>query len=407
MKMLAAEEQLALIKENTAEIITEEELLAKLKRSVSLNKPLHCKLGIDPSAPDLHLGHAVVLHKMRLFQELGHHIIIILGDFTGMVGDPTGRSETRKQLSHEEVLANARTYQEQIFHILDPERTELVFNSTWLAELKFPEIIKLASTLTVARMMEREDFSRRYQENMPISIHEFFYPLMQGYDSIAIQADIEFGATEQKFNLLMGRHLQREYGQEPQVALTMPILVGTDGAQKMSKSLGNYIGITEPPEEIYGKTMSIPDEIMPEYYRLATPLSSRETNAIIADLEAGRLHPRDAKMRLAREIVTLYHGADAAARAEEAFKRVFQQRELPEDMPVLQLGPDGPFDLVSIMVKAGMASSNSEARRLIRQGGVRVDGAVVDSIERQLKPGGEYVLQVGKRRFARISFEKA
>ena len=232
MKMLPAEEQFALIKENTAEIIMEEELLAKLKRSVSLNKPLRCKLGIDPSAPDLHLGHAVVLHKMKQFQKLGHQIVIILGDFTGRVGDPTGRSETRKQLSEEEVLANARTYQEQIFHILDPERTELVFNSKWLAELKFPEVIKLASTLTVARMMEREDFSRRYQENLPISIHEFFYPLMQGYDSIVVRADIEFGATEQKFNLLMGRHLQREYGQEPQVALTMPILVGTDGVQR-------------------------------------------------------------------------------------------------------------------------------------------------------------------------------
>ena len=385
MKMLPAEEQFALIKENTAEIIMEEELLAKLKRSVSLNKPLRCKLGIDPSAPDLHLGHAVVLHKMKQFQKLGHQIVIILGDFTGRVGDPTGRSETRKQLSEEEVLAHARTYQEQIFHILDPERTELVFNSKWLAELKFPEVIKLASTLTVARMMEREDFSRRYQENLPISIHEFFYPLMQGYDSIVVRADIEFGATEQKFNLLMGRHLQREYGQEPQVALTMPILVGTDGVQNEQKP-GNYIGITEPPEEIYGKTMSIADEIMPEYFRLATSFSLREAEEIIADLKTGRLHPRDAKMRLAREIVTLYHGADAAARAEEAFKRVFQKGELPADMPVLQLGPDGPFELILIMVKAGMASSNSEARRLIQQGGVKVDGTVVDSIDRKLNP---------------------
>ncbi|MEW5785029.1 MAG: tyrosine--tRNA ligase [Bacillota bacterium] len=402
--MLPADEQLARIKENTAEIIVEEELLAKLKRSVIQNKPLRCKLGIDPSAPDLHLGHAVVLHKLKLFQELGHHVIIILGDFTGRVGDPTGRSETRKQLSEEEVLANARTYQDQIFHVLDPEHTELVFNSQWLAKLNFADVIKLASTLTVARMMEREDFSRRYRDNLPISIHEFFYPLMQGYDSIAIRADIEFGATEQKFNLLMGRHLQREYGQEPQVALTMPILVGTDGEQKMSKSLGNYIGITEPPEEIYGKAMSISDEIMPEYFRLATALSLPEAERVIGDLQTGRLHPRDGKMRLAREIVTLYHGTDAAGQAEEAFKRVFQKGEPPAAMPLLRLGADGPLDLVSIMVRAGLAASNSEARRLIQQGGVKIEGATIRAIDHTVQPRGEQVLQVGKRRFARILF---
>ena len=308
MDMLPVEEQLARIKENVAEIITEDELVDKLRRSFAEKRPLRCKLGIDPSAPDIHLGHAVVLRKLKAFQEMGHHVIIILGDFTGRIGDPTNRSDTRPQLSEEEVLANARTYQEQIYKILDREKTELLFNSKWLGKLNFSDILQIASTYTVARMLEREDFANRFRGNLPISIHEFFYPLMQGYDSIAVKADIEFGATEQKFNLLMGRHLQKEFGQEPQVALTMPILVGTDGVQKMSKSLGNYIGINEPPEEIYGKVMSIPDEIMPDYFYLGTALPPAEAGRIVDDLRNNRLHPRDAKMRLAREIVGLYHG---------------------------------------------------------------------------------------------------
>lgn len=403
MQKLTAEEQLTLIKENTAEIITEEELLAKLRRSVAANRPLRCKLGIDPSAPDLHLGHAVVLHKLRVFQNLGHHVIIILGDFTGRVGDPTGRSETRKQLTEEEVLDNARTYREQIFHILDPERTELRYNSEWLAPLNFADVIGLASTYTVARMLEREDFSRRLRENLPVGIHEFFYPLMQGYDSIAIRADIEFGATEQKFNLLMGRHLQREYGQEAQVALTMPILVGTDGVQKMSKSLGNYIGITEPPGEIYGKVMSIADAIMPEYYHLGTSLSSAEVEGILDELRHERLHPRDAKMRLAREIVTLYHGARAARDAEDRFRQVFQRGEIPAEMPEVELSGGGaPVDLVTLLAGANLAPSKSEARRLIMQGGVKVNGEPVGTVDYQVTAPAELVLQVGKRRFARI-----
>jgi tyrosyl-tRNA synthetase len=401
MAGMSAAEQYKILAENTAEIIVEEEFKKKLEKSVAENKPLRCKLGIDPSAPDLHLGHAVVLHKLRQFQELGHHVIIILGDFTGMVGDPTGRSETRKQLTVEEVMANARTYQDQIFNILDPERTELVFNSEWLAKLTFADVIKLASTLTVARMMEREDFSKRYAENIPISIHEFFYPLMQGYDSIAIRADIEFGATEQKFNLLMGRQLQREYGQEPQVAFTMPILVGTDGVQKMSKSLGNYIGITEPPEEIYGKAMSIGDDLMPEYYRLATSLSSTEVNAILGDLKNEKLHPRDAKMRLAREIVALYHGSEAAAAAEERFKQVFQKGEMPTEMPGFDF--NGPLNIINAMVDADLAPTKSEARRLIQQNGVKIDGETVTSIELELTAGLAAVLQVGKRKFVRIN----
>lgn len=401
MAFMNAAEQYKILAENTAEIIIDEEFRKKLEKSVAENKPLRCKLGIDPSAPDLHLGHAVVLHKLRQFQDLGHHVIIILGDFTGMVGDPTGRSETRKQLTEEEVLDNARTYQEQIFNILDPDCTEMVFNSEWLSKLNFADVIKLASTLTVARMMEREDFSKRYQENIPISIHEFFYPLMQGYDSIAIRADIEFGATEQKFNLLMGRHLQREYGQEPQVAFTMPILVGTDGVQKMSKSLGNYIGITEPAEEIYGKVMSISDDLMPEYYHLATALPSEEVKVILTEIKDDKIHPRDAKMRLAREIVTLYHGSQAAREAEERFRQVFQKGQIPAEMTSFNIS--APANIVDVMVDTALAPSKSEARRLIQQNGVKVNGETVGSIDLELPKTGELVIQVGKRKFARIT----
>ena len=404
MGMPPVHEQLARIRENVAEIISEEELAGKLGRSYAERKPLRCKLGIDPSAPDIHLGHAVVLHKMKVFQEMGHHLVIILGDFTGLIGDPTNRSETRPQLTREEVLANARTYQEQIFKIIDEGKTELLFNSQWLGKLNFSDVLKIASTYTVARMLEREDFANRYRDNLPIGVHEFFYPLMQGYDSIAVRADIEFGATEQKFNLLMGRHLQKEYGQEPQVALTMPILVGTDGVQKMSKSLGNYIGISEPPKEIYGKVMSIADEIMPEFYRLGTALSAAESERIIEDCRTGGLHPRDAKMRLAREIVSLYHGPEAAARAEENFKQVFQRGQMPGEMPHFTFSAAAPADLVSLLAQTGLASSKSEARRLIQQGGVRVDGEQVKNIETRVQAEGEHVLQVGKRKFARIVF---
>ena len=402
MEMPAVEEQLKLIGENSAEIITEDELLAKLQRSYAEKRPLRCKLGIDPSAPDIHLGHAVVLHKMKTFQEMGHQLVIILGDFTGQIGDPTDRSETRPQLTREEVLANARTYQEQIFKIIDREKTELLFNSQWLAKLDFGKVIELASTCTVARILEREDFANRYRDNLPIGIHEFFYPLMQGYDSIAVRADIEFGATEQKFNLLMGRHLQKEFGQEPQIALTMPILVGTDGVQKMSKSLGNYIGISEPPGEIYGKVMSISDEIMSDYYHLATRLSSAEVGRIVAGYGGGKIHPRDAKMRLAREIVALYHGATAAARAEENFKQVFQRGEMPAEMAVFEFSAAAFPDLVSLLVETALASSKSEARRLIRQGGVRVNREQVKDMELRWRGPAELILQVGKRKFARV-----
>jgi len=403
MGFLSAAEQYKILTENISEIITDEEFRAKLERSVNENKPLRCKLGIDPSAPDLHIGHAVVLHKLRQFQDLGHHVVLIIGDFTGMIGDPTGRSEMRKQLTVEEVMANAQTYQEQLFLILDPERTELVFNSSWLSKLNFADVIKLASRLTVARMMEREDFYRRYRDNVAIGIHEFFYPLMQGYDSIAVRADIEFGATEQKFNLLMGRQLQRDYGQEPQVAFTMPILVGTNGAEKMSKSLGNYIGLTEPPDQIYGKAMSIPDDLMEEYFRLATTIPTQEINSILEEVTGGKLHPRDAKMRLARELVALYHGAGPAKEAEENFKQVFQKGQMPSEMEAFIF--ESPAGLVSVMVDAGLAPSKSEARRLIKQGGVKIDGETANAIDLELqknKDEKEHIIQVGKRKFARV-----
>ena len=402
MGFLSATEQYKILTENISEIITDEEFRGKLERSVRENKPLRCKLGIDPSAPDLHIGHAVVLHKLRQFQDLGHHVVLIIGDFTGMIGDPTGRSEMRKQLTEKEVMENARTYQEQIFLILDKDRTEMVFNSEWLAKLNFADVIKLASQLTVARMMEREDFDKRYKENIAIGIHEFFYPLMQGYDSVAVRADIEFGATEQRFNLLMGRQLQRDYGQEPQVAFTMPILVGTNGVEKMSKSLGNYIGLTESPDQIYGKAMSIPDQLMEEYFRLATTLPSGEIDSLLESLKKGEMHPRDAKMYLARELVTLYHDDKAARAAEDNFKQVFQKGQMPSEMESFLF--KGPLPLVAVMVDAGLSSSKSEARRLIKQGGVKVDGDIVDSIDYELKQQDDkdYIIQVGKRKFARV-----
>ena len=401
-----AREQFEVIKRNTMEIISEDELLQKLERSIASGKPLQVKLGLDPSAPDLHVGHAVVLHKMREFQELGHDIVIILGDFTGMIGDPTGRTVTRKQLTEEDVLTNARTYREQLFKILDKEKTRVVFNSSWLKILTFADVIQLASKLTVARMLEREDFSNRMKNQQPISIHEFFYPLMQGYDSIALKADVEFGATEQKFNLLMGRQLQREYGQEPQVAIMMPILTGLDGEQKMSKSLGNYIGINEPPGEIFGKAMSIPDNLMPEYFRLCTDFEPGEIADMEAGLEKGTLHPRDAKMRLAGRLVSMYHGEEESRRAAEEFKKIFQRGDLPSDMREFsvagELEADGSINIVRLLTRAGLVKSTSEARRMISQGAVKLDGEKVLDYNLAFMPAEGSVLQVGKRKFARL-----
>ncbi len=405
---MQAKEQLTIIKRNTVEIILEDELYKKIESSLVSGKPLKVKLGLDPSAPDLHLGHAVVLHKMREFQELGHEIIIILGDFTGMLGDPTGKSTARKQLSLEEVLANAQTYREQLFKILDESKTKVVFNSTWLKELNFADVINLASKLTVAKMLSREDFSSRYKKQLPIGIHEFFYPLMQGYDSIALEADIEFGATEQKFNLLMGRHLQREFGQEPQVAIMMPILTGTDGEQKMSKSLGNYIGISESPTDIYGKTMSIPDRLMLEYYRLATDYSHQEINEIEKGLTSGEMHPRDVKMKLARRLVSLYYDAEESSRAESEFKKIFQGGDLPDDMTEFDLRKDLEEDdninIVKLLKITGLVDSTSEARRMIKQGGVRLNSEKITTIDYIVELADNSVLQVGKRKFVRIKY---
>lgn len=393
--------QLSIIRRGAAEIIPEEDLEKKVRHSLRTGRPLRVKLGLDPTAPDIHLGHTVVLHKLRQFQELGHQVIIIIGDFTGRIGDPTGRSETRRQLTEEEVNTNAETYKEQIFKILDPRRTEVVFNSSWLGKLTFSEVIELAAKVTVARMLEREDFSRRFQEGRPIGIHEFFYPLMQGYDSVVLRADVELGGTDQKFNLLMGRTLQKEYGQEPQVAFMMPILPGLDGVQKMSKSLGNYIGINEPPQEMYGKTMSLPDELMLLYFELVTTLSLEELEDLRRRLALGTLHPRDAKMYLAREIVKLYHGEAAALQAEANFRRVFQERELPEEMPEVEV-EQARMWVPRLLVRCGLAPSTSEARRLILQGAVKLNGVKLEDPEADIEISPGDVLQVGRRKFVRL-----
>ncbi|WP_027365539.1 tyrosine--tRNA ligase [Desulfotruncus alcoholivorax] len=405
--MLSVEKQMEIIKRGTVEIVPENELVAKLDKSVKTGKPLHIKLGLDPTAPDIHLGHTVVLQKIRQFQELGHRTTIILGDFTARIGDPTGKSETRKQLTEEQVLENAKTYERQIFKLLDPEKTTLTFNSKWLAPLNFAQVIELAAKYTVARMLERDDFDKRFKEGLPISVHEFFYPLMQGYDSVALEADIELGGTDQKFNLLMGRTLQREYGQEPQVAIMMPIIEGTDGVQKMSKSLGNYIGIDEQPGEMYGKTMSIPDELMVRYFELVTTVPLDEVKKIASGLENGELHPRDVKMRLAREIVGIYHGPEAALQAEAEFKRVFQQHDLPDEIPTFNVTDDimedGMIWLPKLMQLSGLCATTSEARRLIQQGAVRVDGKKFDDPNHKIKPAKGIIIKAGKRKFIQLA----
>lgn len=396
------EKQLEVFWRGAVEIISEEELVKKLKE----DRPLRIKLGVDPSAPDLHLGHTVPLRKLKQLQDIGHQIIFLIGDFTGRVGDPTGRSETRKQLTEEEIIKNAETYKEQVFKILDPGKTLVEYNSRWLGSMNFGDVIKLSSRYTVARMLERDDFARRYQEGRPIGIHEFLYPLMQGYDSVALQADVEIGGTDQKFNLLVGRQLQREEGQESQICLTLPIIEGLDGVNKMSKSLGNHIGIHEPPAEMYGKVMSLPDQLMVRYYELVTDVPLEEIREIKRDLEQATVHPRDVKMRLAREIVSLYHSPADALRAEESFKAVFQKGDLPTEIPEIAIPEeflvDGKIWIVKLLAVLGLVSTNSEARRLISQGGVSINGNRVDDAGIELCPEPGMVVQVGKRRFAKI-----
>jgi len=397
-----AERQLELIKKNTVEIIREEELLERIKSKGSLK----IKYGVDPTSPDIHLGHSVVLRKLKCFQDLGHKVILVIGDFTARVGDPSGRTSTRKPLSSEEIKVNARTYEEQVFKILDPERTQVVFNSRWLSSLRLSDVLKLASQCTVARILERDDFTKRYQNESPIGLHEFLYPLMQAYDSVALKADVEIGGTDQKFNLLMGRQIQKSYAQPPQVIITMPILEGTDGRQKMSKSLGNYIGVTEPPDQMYGKVMSIPDELIFKYFRLLTPLSEEEIALREKALKEGKLHPKEAKKELARQIVTLYWGEDSAEEEEKRFEAVFSRGEIPEELPCFFLDPakikEGRVWIVRLLQLTGMVQSSSEARRLILQGGVRWDGKKVKDVNLEVHLDDEHILQVGKRKFLKI-----
>ena len=405
--MLSLEKQLEIISRGSVEILPQEELVKKIKKSIATGKPLHIKLGLDPTAPDIHLGHTVVLQKLRQFQELGHNVTIIIGDFTGMIGDPTGKSETRKQLTQEDVLINAETYKTQIFKILDPAKTSVRFNSEWLAPMKFADVIKLAANYTVARMLERDDFQKRFKENLPLSIHEFFYPLMQGYDSVALEADVELGGSDQKFNLLMGRTMQKEYGQEPQIALMMPILEGIDGVQKMSKSLGNYIGINEKPSEMYGKTMSIPDALMLRYFELVTNISIEELKNIAEGIKNASMHPRDIKMRLGREIVKLYHGEATAIDAENEFISVFQKGDLPDDIPEFSLEKNLLIDgckmwLPKLMVTVNVANSTSDAKRLIEQGAVKINEIKVTTVADVDVTEG-MIIRAGKRKFAKIT----
>jgi tyrosyl-tRNA synthetase len=369
-------------------------------------KPLKVKLGLDPSAPDIHIGHTVVLHKLRQFQLLGHQVQLIIGDFTGRIGDPTGKSETRKQLTEEDVKRNAETYQQQIYKILDPSKTTLFYNSEWLGPMTFAEVVGLSAKVTVARMLERDDFTKRYQSGQPISIHEFFYPLMQGYDSVALESDVELGGTDQKFNLLMGRTLQKEYGKATQAAIMTPLLEGLDGVQKMSKSLGNYIGIDEEPNQIYGKAMSVPDELMAKYYELATDIDNGELTRLKAGLADGSVHPRDAKMRLARTFVRMYHGEAASEAAEQHFITVFQQRALPDEieeiaMPESEL-ENGKIRIVKLLTVLGLQSSGSEAKRSVQQGAVKINEVKIDDPASEVELGDGDVIQVGKRKFVKI-----
>lgn len=401
------DEQLAYLKKGVAEIIREEELRAKLERSRKTGKPLRVKLGVDPTAPDIHLGHTVVIRKLRHFQEMGHTAVFLIGDFTALVGDPTGQSETRPPLLREQVEANAKTYLKQVFKILDPAKTEVRCNSDWLDKLTSHEIVRLCAKYRVARMLERDDFHQRLTNQQPISMHELLYPLLVAYDSVVLEADVELGATEQKFNLLMGREIQREYGQESQVALTMPILVGLDGERKMSKSLGNYVGITETPNEMFGKLMSLSDDLMWSYWELVTDRQASEIATLRQSVQSGAEHPMDVKMDLAREVIAGFHGADAARKAAEEFQRVFRERQAPDEAPVRKLARSAAKKLTALLVELDLAPSKSEAERLIKQGGVEMDGARVDDVRKEidLTQPGAFLLRAGKKKFLRVVVE--
>jgi tyrosyl-tRNA synthetase len=401
--MMTIDEQLTYLRKGTVEIIREDDLRAKLEKSARTGTPLRIKLGADPTAPDIHLGHTVVIRKLRAFQELGHTVIFLIGDFTGLIGDPSGKSATRPQLTREEIAANAETYKSQIFKLLDPEKTEIRFNSEWMDRLGSDGFIRLASHVTVKQILERDDFAKRLKEERPIALHELLYPLTQAYDSVALTADVELGGTDQKFNLLMGRNLQREYEQEAQVCVIMPLLEGTDGVQKMSKSLGNYIGINEAPQEMFGKVMSVSDELMWRYYELLTDLRAEEIAALRAASERGERNPRDVKVELAKRIITDFHSAEDAKNAEEEFNRIFRRKEVPDEVERRAIEA-GKWKLPRLLVEYELANSIAEARRLIEQGGVRLNGEKCSRVDYEvdMMNGGKILIQVGKRRFLEL-----
>lgn len=401
--MATIDEQLDLLARGVVDFHSRDELRKKLQQAEKSGRPLVVKVGFDPTAPDLHLGHTVVMQKMKHFQDLGHDVHFLIGDFTGMIGDPTGKSQTRKPLTPDQISSNAETYKKQVFKILDSEKTTVSFNSKWLGSLSFADVIRLGSELTVARMLERDDFRNRYENNRPISIHEFFYPLAQGYDSVVMKADVELGGTDQLFNLLMGRDLQRNRGMEPQVVMTLPLLEGLDGVQKMSKSLGNYIGIDEPANDIYGKVLSISDTLMWRYFELLSDLSVEEIDNLKKRMDGGGLHPKAVKQQLARELTARFYNKEAALEAERHFETVFQKGGVPEDVPVYSAG-DAEVPLANLMVDAGMVKSTSEGRRLLKQSAVSVDGTKITDETATLGPHGDFLLKVGKRRFCRVEF---
>ena len=398
---MTIEEQIEFLKKGTVDFIREEDLKAKLERSAKTGVPLRVKLGADPTAPDIHLGHTVVIRKLKAFQDLGHTAIFLIGDFTGMIGDPSGKSATRPPLTREEIDANAETYKQQIFKLLDPEKTEIRFNSEWFDNFGAADFIKLASRTTVAQILERDDFTKRMNEEKPIALHELLYPLVQGYDSVALEADIELGGTDQKFNLLMGRNLQREYSQEAQVVITTPLLEGLDGVNKMSKSLANYIGITEAPSDMFGKVMSVSDDLMWKYYELLTDLPPNDILELRLKCESGAENPRNAKVRLAKSVIKDFHSPEAAQEAEDEFNRLFVKKEIPDDIEETTLAARD-YKLVDLLVQTELASSKGEAKRLIEQGGVKLNGEKVSNQNVEIKTGEKVLLQVGKRKFLNV-----
>ncbi len=404
MSFMDPREQLERIKFGVAEFISDEDMLKKLKRSKEKNQPLRIKLGADPTRPDIHIGHTVVINKLKTFQDLGHHIQFLIGDFTALIGDPSGKNTTRPMLTPQEIEANAVTYKKQIFKILDPEKTEIVFNSHWCSQLNFADLIRLASKYTVARMLERDDFTNRYKSGSPIALHEFLYPLTQGYDSVALKTDVELGGTDQKFNLLVGRDLQSAYGQEPQCVLTMPILEGIDGVNKMSKSLDNYISVIDTPKDMFGKTMRISDDLMYRWYQLLTDITAPALSQLRTDVAEKRKHPRDVKVALAKFLIKRFHSETAAEQAEEEFNRIFVDKGLPDEVPVFEVFAENQVGIAALMVKAGMAASNGEAGRLISGGGVQRDGVkLADAKARwDLKTGESFVLKAGKKKFIKF-----